>query len=209
MTREEKYIFDNSSPISDALVWLERETNLRTSHARMLTGAVQGRFLELIACLLKPHKILEIGTFTGYSAICLAKGLDEGGILDALEKNDELATLIEEAIQRANLSDKIILHYGDALEIIPKLNSSYELVYIDANKREYTRYYDLIIEKVPSGGIILADNVLWDGKVYQENVPSDAQTQEILKFNQKVREDCRVENFILPLRDGINIIKKI
>jgi predicted O-methyltransferase YrrM len=209
VTREEKYIFDNSSPISDALVWLERETNLRTSHARMLTGAVQGRFLELIACLLKPHKILEIGTFTGYSAICLAKGLDEGGILDALEKNDELATLIEEAIQRANLSDKIILHYGDALEIIPKLNSSYELVYIDANKREYTRYYDLIIEKVPSGGIILADNVLWDGKVYQENVPSDAQTQEILKFNQKVREDCRVENFILPLRDGINIIKKI
>lgn len=209
MTREEKYIFDNSSPISDALVWLERETNLRTSHARMLTGAVQGRFLELIACLLKPHKILEIGTFTGYSAICLAKGLDEGGILDALEKNDELATLIEEAIQRANLSDKIILHYGDALEIIPKLNSSYELVYIDANKREYTRYYDLIIEKVPSGGIILADNVLWDGKVYQENVSSDAQTQEILKFNQKVREDCRVENFILPLRDGINIIKKI
>lgn len=209
MTREEKYIFDNSSPISDALVWLERETNLRTSHARMLTGAVQGRFLELIACLLKPHKILEIGTFTGYSAICLAKGLDEGGILDALEKNDELATLIEEAIRRANLSDKIILHYGDALEIIPKLNSSYELVYIDANKREYTRYYDLIIEKVPSGGIILADNVLWDGKVYRENVPSDAQTQEILKFNQKVREDCRVENFILPLRDGINIIKKI
>jgi len=209
VTKEEKYIFDNSSPLSDALVWLERETNLRTSHARMLTGAVQGRFLELVVRLLKPHRILEIGTFTGYSAICLATGLDEGGILDAVEKNDELATLIEEAIQRANLSDRIMLHYGDALEIIPKLNNSYELVYIDANKREYTRYFDLIIDKVPSGGIILADNVLWDGKVYKDNIPTDSQTQEILKFNKRVREDNRVENFILPLRDGINIIRKL
>lgn len=163
----------------------------------------------MISKMIQPDNILEIGTFTGYSAICLASGLSKTGTLDALEKNDELEPLIREAISRANLASKITLHFGDAIEILPKLDKYYQLVFIDANKREYSAYFDLVVDKVPSGGIILADNVLWDGKVYQENVPTDAQTREILSFNKKIKEDERVENIILPLRDGINIIRKL
>jgi len=209
MTKEERYIEDHSDRLSDALVWLERETNLRTNHARMLSGAIQGRLLKMISQLVRPVNILEIGTFTGYSAICLAQGLGEAGQLDAVEKNDELEPLIREAFAMAGLTHRIELHFGDALEIIPTLEKKYDLVYIDANKREYTSYYDLVIDMVPAGGFILADNVLWDGKIYQEQVPTDAQTQEILRFNKKIKEDGRVENFILPLRDGINIIRKL
>ncbi|MEA5004836.1 hypothetical protein SDC9_99389 [bioreactor metagenome] len=209
MTKEERYIRDNSSPVSDVLDWLERETNLRTNHARMLSGAIQGGFLQMISKIVQPENILEIGTFTGYSAICLATGLCKTGTLDAVEKNDELEPLIREAIRRAGLTNRISLHFGDALEILPTLNKSYNIVFIDANKREYSSYFDLVVDKVPPGGIILADNVLWDGKVYQDNLPTDAQTMEILSFNKKIKEDERVENIILPLRDGINIIRKL
>ncbi len=209
MTKEDIYIRENSSPLSDALAWLERETNLRTNHARMLSGTIQGGLLQMISKIIQPDNILEIGTFTGYSAICLASGLSNTGTLDALEKNDELEPLIREAVSRAGLTDRICLHFGDAIEILPTLEKCYQLVFIDANKREYSTYYDLVVDKVPSGGIILADNVLWDGKVYQDNVPKDAQTREILDFNKKIKEDERVENIILPLRDGINIIRKL
>lgn len=209
MTKEERYIRENSSSVSVVLDWLERETNLRTNHARMLSGAIQGGLLQMMSKIIQPENILEIGTFTGYSAICLAAGLSKKGTLDAVEKNDELEPLIREAISRAGLTEKITLHFGDAIEIIPTLDKFYQLVFIDANKREYSAYFDLVVDKVPSGGIILADNVLWDGKVYQENVPTDAQTREILSFNKKIKEDERVENIILPLRDGINIIRKL
>ena len=209
MTREDIYIEECSTKLDNTLLWLERETNIRTNHARMLSGAVQGRLLTMISRLIKPKNILEIGTFTGYSAICLAMGLLDEGRLDAVEKNDELELLIREAFTMAGLSNKIHLHFGDALEIIPTLDREYDLVYIDANKREYTKYYELVIDKVPSGGYILADNVLWDGKVYQDNIKTDAQTQEIARFNKIIKEDGRVENFILPLRDGINIIRKL
>ncbi len=216
LTDLDKYMEENSTPLAEALKWLERETNIRTNHARMLSGPVVGRVLEMVSAMLKPEKILEIGTFTGYSAICLAHGLSPEGHLDAIEINDELGSLIEEGFSKAGLSDRISLHFGDAKVIIPQLKAAiqvqeemYDMVYIDANKREYCLYYDLVFDILKPGGYIIADNVLWDGKVYQNPVPADAQTQEILRFNKKIKEDHRVENFILPLRDGLNIIRKL
>jgi len=205
----DKYLENNSKELNETLKWLERETNIRTNHARMLSGPVLGRLLEMTSRMLKPKNILEIGTFTGYSAICLALGLGTDGHLDAIEINDELESLIREGFSRAGLSEKISLHFGDAKVIIPQLKTEYDLIYIDANKREYCLYYDLAFDLLSSGGYILADNALWDGKVYQEPTPTDAQTKEILKFNKKIKEDHRVENFILPLRDGLNIIRKL
>lgn len=205
----DKYIEDNSAPLEEALVWLERETNIRTNRGRMLSGATQGRFLELFSTLLSPKNILEIGTFTGYSAVALAKGLPPGGSLDTIESNDELEPLIREALRRGGVADCVNLILGDALDIIPSLNKKYDLVYIDGNKREYSQYYRLIYDKVLPGGYILADNVLWDGKVCPENNSSDAQTAGIISFNSMVASDPGVKNFILPLRDGINIIRKL
>lgn len=205
----DRYLENNSTELSEALKWLERETNIRTNHARMLSGPVVGRVLEMVSRMLNPKNILELGTFTGYSAICLAQGLGPEGHLDAIEINDELESLIREGFARAGLSDKISLHFGDAKVLIPQMEKMYDLVYIDANKREYCLYYDLVFDMLRPGGYILADNVLWDGKVYQKPVPADAQTQEIARFNEKIKEDHRVENFILPLRDGLNIIRKL
>ena len=204
----DKYIESHSSPIPEVLEWLERETHLRTNHGRMLSGSVLGRLLVTFSKMISPERILEIGTFTGYSAICLAQGLKEGGILDAVERNDELESLIREGFRRSGLQDKINLHIGTALEIIPTLDKMYDLVYIDGNKREYCRYYNLVIDKVAEGGYILADNVLWSGKLMENPLPQDAQTQELARFNDMVAQDVRVENFILPLRDGLNIIRK-
>ena len=191
--------------------WLQKQTNLRTNHARMLCGPVEGKLMEMLSGMIQPKNILEIGAFTGYSAICLARGLKEGGMLDSLELNDELEDLILQAHERAGLADKITLHIGDAKQTLKTLKEQgkmYDLVFIDANKREYPAYYELVFDMVRPGGYILADNVLWDGKVYQENVPQDAQTQGIFKFNEIVKEDPRVENVIIPLRDGMNLIRK-
>lgn len=206
---EHDYISQLSSPVSDALNWLERETHLRTNHARMLSGESVGHILYLIANLLQSNNILEIGVFTGYSSICLAKGLTDSGHLDAIEINDELEDIILEGYEKAGVSDKISLHFGDAKKIIPILNKEYDLIYIDANKREYCEYYNLIFDKVRPGGYIIADNVLWDGKVYSDTPSNDAQSIGIANFNKMVSEDHRVKNFILPLRDGLNIIQKI
>jgi len=177
----------------------------------MLCGPVEGKLMEMLSGMIQPKNILEIGAFTGYSAICLARGLKEGGMLDSLELNDELEDLILQAHERAGLSDKITLHIGDAKQTLKDLKEqgkTYDLVFIDANKREYPAYYDLVFDMVRPGGYILADNVLWDGKVYQDNVPQDAQTQGIFRFNEIVKEDPRVENVIIPLRDGMNLIRK-
>jgi len=173
----------------------------------MLSGNNVGKLLYFISEMLHPEHILELGTFTGYSAICMAGGLAENGILDTIEINDELEDLILEGFERAGLSDKVNLHFGDAKEIIPTLDYKFDLVYIDANKREYVDYFDLVIDKVRKGGFIIADNVLWDGKVYEEHPSNDAQTQGILKFNELIVGDSRVENVILPLRDGLNVIR--
>ena len=205
----EDYIAAYSQPQDRVLAWIEKQTHLRTNHARMLCGPVEGKLLEMISGMISPRRILEIGVFTGYSSICLARGLKEGGMLDALELNDELEDLIREAYRRAELEDRIRLYIGDAKEIIPGLDpEAYDLVFIDANKREYTRYYDLIWDKVRPGGYIIADNVLWNGKVLSEHAPADAQTRGIMEFNERVRNDPRVENVILPLRDGLNLIRK-
>ena len=205
------YLTAFSQEQDPVLQWLQKQTNLRTNHARMLCGPVEGKLMEMLSGMIQPSNILEIGAFTGYSAICLARGLKEGGMLDSLELNDELEDLILQAHEKAGLADKITLHIGDAKQTLKTLKEQgkmYDLVFIDANKREYPAYYELVFDMVCPGGYILADNVLWDGKVYQENVPQDAQTQGIFKFNEIVKEDPRVENVIIPLRDGMNLIRK-
>ena len=208
MTPEEKYIRDHSTAETDALKWVDRETHLKTIYPQMLSGPVQGRLLTMIAEMISATRVLEIGTFTGYSTICLAYGLAEGGHIDALEINDELEDIIREGWARAGVSEKITLHIGDAKETLKSLEGPYDLVFMDANKREYCDYYELVMPLLRKGGIILADDILWDGKLFENPVPRDAQTQGIASFNDMVAEDKRVEVVILPLRDGLSIIRK-
>jgi predicted O-methyltransferase YrrM len=205
----ERYSGDFSTPLPDVLDWLEKESNLRTNHGRMVSGAITGRLLMFLSRLIIPSRVLEIGTFTGYSAICLAQGLPSNGVIDLIEVNDELKYLIEEGFDRAGISDKANLMIGDAIEILPGLKHMYDIVYIDANKREYSQYYDLVFPMVRCGGVIVADNVLWSGKVVGQEKENDAQTEALREFNSKVKKDHRTENFILPVRDGLNIIRKL
>ena len=213
-----KYISEHSTPQTEALEWIEKQTHIRTNHARMLTGPVQGRFLKMLAGALSPARILEIGTFTGYSAVCLAMALPEDGHLDTLEVNDELEELILEGFSRAGLEKKISLVTGDAKETLAGLRKEiledgtrqkYDMAYIDADKRDYPEYYRLVFDMIRDGGYILADNVLWDGKVCQSPLPRDRQTQGIAEFNDMVAADPRVESVILPVRDGLNHIRKL
>ncbi len=204
----EKYLREHSSPQSEALEWIEKQTNIRTNYPRMLSGAVQGRLLTILAEISNARNVLEIGTFTGYSATCLAYGLPEEGHIDTLEINDELEDLIREGWSRAGVEGKITLHIGDARKTLTSLEGPYDLVYIDANKREYSEYYDLVFDLVRPGGLILADDVLWDGKLWQDPLPQDKQTLGIAAFNDKVMADPRVESVLLPIRDGLNVIRK-
>ena len=208
-----KYIEDHASVPSEALEWVVKQTHIRTNHARMLSGAAQGQLMRMIAQMCGAKRILELGTFTGYSAICLASALPEDGHLDTLELNDELEDLILDGFEKAGLENKISLHIGDCKETLRKISSEikddlYDIVYIDANKREYCEYYDLVFDMVRSGGLILADNVIWDGKVCQDPLPQDKQTLSIVRFNDMVSKDRRVESVILPIRDGLNVIRK-
>ncbi|MBO7192485.1 MAG: class I SAM-dependent methyltransferase [Bacteroidales bacterium] len=206
-----QYIKEHATAQSEALSWVEKQTHIRTNHARMLSGSVQGQIMRILVQMSGASSILELGTFTGYSAICLASAMPEDGHLDTLEINDELEDLILEGFDRAGLSEKIDLHIGDCKETLRKLRAEdrkYDLVYIDANKREYCEYYELIFDMVRHGGLILADNVLWDGKVCQNPLPQDKQTLGIAAFNDMVSADPRVESVILPLRDGLNLIRK-
>jgi len=206
-----QYIKDHATAPSEALEWVEKQTHIRTNHARMLSGSVQGQIMRMLVQTSGASRILELGTFTGYSAICLASALPEDGHLDTLEINDELEDLIFEGFGRAGLSDKISLHIGDCKETLRRFleeGREYDLVYMDANKREYCEYYELIFDMVRPGGLILADNVLWDGKVCQDPMPQDKQTLGIARFNDMIKEDRRVESVILPLRDGLNMIRK-
>jgi len=205
----EKYIEQHTSPEDETLRWLVRQTYLRAIHPRMLSGAVQGRFLAMISAMLTPKRILEIGTFTGYSALCLAKGLAPDGVLHTIECNDELEELIREGIARAGESERITVHIGDAVKIVPQIGETFDLVFIDGDKREYIAYYEVAMDALRSGGFILADNVLWDGKVLEEPRPCDAQTEGIASFNAYIQADPRVENVLLPLRDGLMIAKKL
>ena len=207
-SREEQYVAEHSSPQSEALEWIQKQTHIRTNYPRMLTGAVQGRFLTMLARISGAERVLEIGTFTGYSSTCFAYGIKKGGMVDTLEINDELEDLIREGWERAGVRDRITLHIGDAKETLRTLSGPYDIVYMDANKREYCDYYDLIFDLVRPGGLILADDVLWDGKLWQDPMPSDKQTLGSAAFNDMVAADSRVESVILPWRDGLNIIRK-
>jgi predicted O-methyltransferase YrrM len=206
-----QYIKDHATAQSEALAWVEKQTHIRTNHARMLSGSVQGQIMRMLVQACGASRILELGTFTGYSAICLASAMTEEGHLDTLEINDELEDLILEGFDRAGLSDNIDLHIGDCKETLRRFREEgreYDLVYMDANKREYCEYYELIFDMVRPGGFILADNVLWDGKVCEDPMPQDKQTLGIARFNDMVTADPRVESVILPLRDGLNLIRR-
>ena len=205
----EQYIREHSTPQSEALEWIEKQTNIHTNYPRMLSGAVQGRLLTMLVEISRATRSLEIGAFTGYSATCMAYGLPEYGHIDTLEINDELEDLMREGWSRAGVADKITLHIGDARETLSTLEGPYDLVYMDANKREYVTYYNLVFDLVKSGGLILADDVLWDGKLWQDPVPKDKQTQGIIAFNDLIVNDPRVESVLLPLRDGLNVIRKL
>lgn len=206
-----QYIKDHATTPSEALEWVEKQTHIRTNHPRMLSGAVQGQVMRMIAQISGARNILELGTFTGYSAICLASALPEDGHLDTLEINDELEDLIMEGFDRAGLAHKIDIHIGDCKETLQRFREegrTYDLVYIDANKREYCEYYELLFDMVRPGGIILADNVIWDGKVCMDPLPQDKQTLGIAAFNDMISKDPRVESVIIPLRDGLNMIRR-
>ena len=206
-----KYIETHATMPNEALDWVVKQTHIRTNHARMLSGLAQGQLLRMFSQMVGAKNILELGTFTGFSARGLASGLQEGGCLDTLELNDELEDLILEGFDRAGLADKIALHIGDCKETLKRFAAegrAYDIVYIDANKREYCEYYELVFDMVRPGGLILADNVIWDGKVCQDPLPQDKQTLGIAAFNDMVSADSRVESVIMPVRDGLNIIRK-
>lgn len=202
----EQYIEEHTSPVSEALEALERRTFMDVLMPRMLSGKVQGKFLSIISKMMRPQYILEIGTFTGYSAICLAEGLQEGGQLITIDINEEREDLVLEAIASAGMENKIYHKIGLAADIIPELPQTFDLVFIDADKINYSLYFDLVIDKVRPGGIILADNVLWSGKIVQDK--KDKDTEALKLFNQKVQQDSRVENVILSVRDGITLMYK-
>jgi caffeoyl-CoA O-methyltransferase len=204
-----EYARQHSSQEDEVLAALNRETYLRTVYPNMLSGHLQGRFLGMISHLLAPRRILEIGTFTGYSAICLAKGLAEGGVLHTIDINDETMVIARKYIHLAALDDKIVLHTGNATDIIPNLHEIFDLVFIDADKPRYVTYYNAVFDKLRVGGIILADNVFWGGKVLNENKYPDRETKGILDFNKFVSEDVRVEKVMVPLRDGLLLIRKV
>lgn len=205
-TAIQKYAEDHTWPESEILKVVNRHTNAHILMPRMLSGHMQGRILSMISTMVKPSTILEIGTYTGYSAICLAEGLKPGGKLITIDINEELENTVIGYFQAVGLSNVIDYRIGNALEIIPTLKMNFDLVFIDADKENYSRYYDLIINHVPLGGYILADNVLWSGKVLDEKPDKD--TRAIKEFNLKVQNDKRVENVLLPVRDGIMVMRK-
>lgn len=202
------YILNHTSEEDEVLKNLRRETNLKIMAPRMLSGHLQGKLLTLLSKIKAPNRILEIGTFTGYSAICLAKGLVRGGKLFTIDVNDELADFSNKYIKKAELDSSIEAIIGPALDIIPKLKENWDLVFIDADKREYLDYYKAVIDNLNPGGIILVDDVLWDGKVIEEIAKKDKQTKAIVDFNNYIQEDERVENIIIPLRHGLSVIRK-
>jgi predicted O-methyltransferase YrrM len=206
--RLEEYIESHTTPEPELLYELRRKTFLHTPYPRMLSGQVQGQFLSMISRMIRPERILEVGTFTGYSAICLARGLAEGGVLHTLEAEPAYAEIAREYFGKAGLENRIALHYGDALEIIPTLDEIFDLVFLDAAKEHYLDYYQLVFDKVRKGGYILADNALWDGRVL-EGGPGDRETRGIIEFNKMIQEDDRVENVLLSVRDGVLLIRKL
>ena len=208
MTLEE-YICDHSTPENEVLKAITHDTHVHILNPHMLSGHVQGRVLSMISHMIRPKRILELGTFTGYSALCLAEGLAEGGTLVTIEHNDELEDTIRRNLSRSPLADRIELRIGDCKLVIGDLEGPFDLVFIDADKREYCAYLDLVFPLVPVGGFILADNTLWDGHIIDPDYDKDKQTMGLRAFNDRLAQDARFEKVILPLRDGLTLIRKI
>lgn len=205
----ENYMMQHTSEEDPLLHELYRETNLKAVYPRMISGHYQGRLLEMISRMIQPSSILEIGTFTGYSAICLARGLKAGGKLTTIELNPELADFAGKYFERSGLMESIVQKTGNALDIIPLMEGGWDLAFIDADKENYLNYYQLVMEKMPAGGFILADNVLWSGKVLSPQSRQDKETRGIAAFNDFIQGDGRVENVLLPVRDGLMLLRKI
>lgn len=209
----EKYVNELSTPESELLRALDHETHMRTIQPRMLSGHIQGKLLEMLVRMLRPQRTLEIGTFTGYSALAMAAGLGDGATIDTVEVDDELEELAQSFFDRSAHGSRIRLHIGSALDIAPALGGVFDLVFIDGDKREYPDYYRMLMGDddgcplVRSGSVLIADNILWSGKVVQPVAHNDRHTQALVEFNRMVREDPRVENVIVPLRDGLNLIR--
>ncbi|MBL7892097.1 MAG: O-methyltransferase [Bacteroidia bacterium] len=205
----EQYVIEHTQAEPDILQRLNRETNLKVLMPRMLSGHLQGRVLHMLSCMIKPKHILEIGTYTGYSAICLASGLVEGGKLITIDINSELEKMVRKYFDEAGVAAKIDYRIGNAMTIIPGVKEKLDLVFIDADKENYSNYYDLVFDKVNKGGFIIADNVLWSGKVLMDKAKMDKDTKAICEFNNKVHNDKRVEHVLFPVRDGLMVVRKI
>lgn len=203
------YAVNHSQQEPKILQELTKETWQKVLNPRMLSGAFQGRVLSMISKLVQPKSILEIGTYTGYSALCLAEGLSEDGKLYTIDKNEELEELQATYFQKSAYKNQIKQYIGNAIDIIPTIDTKFDLVFIDADKSNYLNYFDLIIEKMNTGGVILSDNVLWSGKVVEELNPKDIDTKILLEYNQKLNEDDRLETVLLPIRDGLTISRVI
>ena len=201
------YVGAHTQEETDLLQRLNRETNMNVLYPRMLSGHLQGRVLSMMAKMISPRTILEIGTYTGYSAICMAEGLAEGGTLYTIDINEELETMVRGYLAEANLESTVDFRIGHAAEIIPQIEDTFDMVFIDADKENYSRYYDLVIDKLSPGGYIIADNVLWSGKVADDK-SIDKETSALRAYSQKVHADDRVENVLFPIRDGLLVARK-
>ena len=202
----QQYIDDHSMEESDLLKALDRETHQKVLQPRMLSGSYQGRLLALLAKMIGPKKILEVGTYTGYATLCMAEGLTTGGSIDTIDHNEELADMQRRYFDQSPYASQIVQHLGEAIDILKTLAGPYDLVFLDADKENYPHYFDLIIDKLETGGVILSDNVLWSGKVLEKAI--DEATSALQEYNHKINTDVRVETVVLPIRDGLTITRK-
>jgi len=206
---EESYILNHIDEEGEQLTKLYRKANIRLLRPRMLAGHLQGRILKMLVRMHRSQRILEIGTYTGYATLCLAEGLPEGGEIHTVEIDDEMEAFSTEEFEHSPLKNKIRLYIGDVRDVLPRIEGWFDMVYIDGDKRDYCDYYDCVFDRIPSGGIILADNTLWNGKVLETPNPNDQQTLGIIRFNEMIKQDKRIEKIILPLRDGLTVIYKL
>ena len=206
--RIEDYCQELCSKEDDRLKYIDRQTHIKFLRPNMISGNWQGNLLKIISLLVKPKKVLEIGTFTSYATLCLAEGLTENGIVHTIEKDESLAEFIDETIERFSLEDKIKLHIGNALEVIDEIEGNFDLIFIDADKANYPTYFNKCVERLNSGGVLIADNILWYGKVVLDVKDNDKETIAIKNFNKMVTEDERLDNLIIPLRDGLMVARK-
>ena len=202
----QQYIDDHSMEESDLLKALDRETHQKVLQPRMLSGSYQGRLLALLAKMIEPKKILEVGTYTGYATLCMAEGLSTGGSIDTIDYNEELSDIQRRYFDQSPYRSQIVQHLGEAKDVIKTLTGPYDLVFLDADKENYPHYFDLVIDKLETGGVILSDNVLWSGKVLEK--ANDEATSALQEYNHKINSDARVETIILPIRDGLTITRK-